>query len=92
MQLGDVELNSGHLDAAIDEYHMAIDDGFRTFIPYGNIAAVYALQGKMEEAKPFLAEALRPRPASHRKMVHRSCAELSGSLFEGYRKAGVPEE
>ena len=46
VQLGDVELNSGHLDAAIDEYHRAIDLGFRTFIPYGNLAAVHALQGK----------------------------------------------
>jgi adenylate cyclase len=91
VQLGDVELNSGHLDAAIDEYHMAIDDGFRTFIPYGNIAAVYALQGKMEEAKPFLAEALRLVPHLTVKwfIAHAPNYPI---LFEGYRKAGVPEE
>ena len=91
VQLGDVELNSGHLDAAIDEYHMAINDGFRTFIPYGNIAAVYALQGKMEEAKPFLAEALRLVPHLTVKwfIAHAPNYPI---LFEGYRKAGVPEE
>ena len=91
VQLGDVELNSGHLDAAIDEYHIAINDGFRTFIPYGNIAAVYALQGKMEEAKPFLAEALRLVPHLTVKwfIAHAPNYPI---LFEGYRKAGVPEE
>ncbi len=32
--LGDVELSLEHFDDAIDEYHKAVDLGFRTFIPY----------------------------------------------------------
>ena len=36
-QLGNIELNLGHFDAAIDEYHKAIDAGFRTFIPYVDV-------------------------------------------------------
>ncbi len=91
VELGDVELHSGHPDAAIDEYHMAINAGFRTFIPYGNIAAVYALQGKMEEAKPYLAEALRLAPNLTVKRFIARAPNLP-LLFEGYRKAGLPEE
>ena len=91
VQLGDVEVNSGHLDAAIDEYHRAINDGFRTFMPYGNIAAVYALQGKMEEAKPYLAEALRLKPDLTMKWLVAHAPNLP-KLFEGQRKAGLPEE
>jgi tetratricopeptide (TPR) repeat protein len=91
LQLGDVELNSGHLDAAIDEYHRAIDAGFRTFIPYGNLAAAYALEGKMEEAKPALAEArhLNPNLTVKWFMAHAPNFPI---LFEGYRKAGLPEQ
>ena len=31
MHLGDAELGLGHFDAAIDEYHKAIDVGYRAF-------------------------------------------------------------
>jgi hypothetical protein len=57
--LGDVELSLGHFDDAIDEYHKAVDLGFRTFIPYAHLAAAFALDGKMEEAKSALGEARR---------------------------------
>ena len=49
--LGDAELGLGHFDAAIDEYHNATDSGFRPFCVH-NLAAAYALEGKMDEAKP----------------------------------------
>jgi|SRR5271165_1872526 len=91
MQLGDVELNSSHLDAAIAEYHRAIDAGFRTFIPYGNLAAVYALQGKMDEARPALMEARRLAPNLTVKWLVAHAPNFP-ILFEGYRKAGLPEE
>ena len=91
MYLGDAELGLGHFDAAIDEYHKAIDAGYRTFIPYQDLAAAYALEGKMDEAKTALAEARRLNPKLTIKwmMVH---APNFPPLFEGLRKAGLPEE
>ena len=64
VQLGDVALNAGELDLAIDEYHRAIDLGFRTFIPYGNLAAVHALQGMEDRPKPSLRKRFASSPIS----------------------------
>jgi tetratricopeptide (TPR) repeat protein len=60
--LGDAELGLGHFDAAIGEYHKAVDSGFRPFFVYNDLAAAYALEGKMDEAKTALAEARRLNP------------------------------
>jgi adenylate cyclase len=90
-QLGNIELNLGHLDAAIDEYHKAIDAGFRTFIPYVDLAAAYALEGKMEEGKLPLAEAKRLNPQLTVKWLMAHAPNLP-ILFDGLRKAGLPEE
>jgi tetratricopeptide (TPR) repeat protein len=89
--LGDAELNLGHFDASIDENHKAIDVGFRTYVPYADLAAVYALEGKMEEAKAALAEARRLNPGLTVKWVIAH-APNTPALFEGLRKAGLPEE
>jgi Flp pilus assembly protein TadD len=51
VEVGDAELGLGHFDAAIDEYHKAIDSGFSGFFAYSDLAAAYALAGKMDEAK-----------------------------------------
>ena len=48
--LGDAELGLGHVDAAVEEYHKAINVGWRAYQPYRSLAAAYALEGKMEEA------------------------------------------
>jgi hypothetical protein len=89
--LGDVALNAGQLDLAIDEYHRAIDLGFRTFSPYGNLAAVHALKGKEDQSKAELGEALRLKPDLTIKRFVAHAPNLP-KLFEGYRKAGLPEE
>ncbi len=60
--IGDVELGQGHNGAGIDEIHKAIEAGFRNFIPYADLAAAYALDGRMDEAKSPLAEARRLNP------------------------------
>jgi tetratricopeptide (TPR) repeat protein len=62
IRLGDAELGLGHLDAAIDNYLNAVDSGFRPFFVYNDLAAAYALEGKMDEAKTALAEARRLNP------------------------------
>jgi adenylate cyclase len=60
--LGDVELGQGHYGAGIDGIHNAIEAGFRNYIPYADLAAAYALDGRVDEAKSALAEARRINP------------------------------
>jgi tetratricopeptide (TPR) repeat protein len=88
--LADAEMGLGHFDAAIDLIHRAIDSGFRTSYPYRELAAAYALAGKMDEAKTALAEALRFSP----KLTVKSVARTNPYPvpLEGLRKAGLPEE
>jgi TolB-like protein/class 3 adenylate cyclase/Flp pilus assembly protein TadD len=89
--LGDAELGLGHFDAAIDAYHRAVDLGFRSFIPYVDLAAAFALQGKMEDANTALTEARRLEPKLTVKWL-QSVAPNIPNLFEGVRKAGLPED
>ena len=89
--LGDAELGLGRFDAAIDSYRRSIALGFRDFPPYVDQAAVYALQGKPEEAKAALAEARRIEPKLTVKWLQTVAPNIP-SLFEGARKAGLPEE
>jgi adenylate cyclase len=89
--LGDAELGLGHLDAAIDEYHKAIDAGWRAYQPYGALAAAYALDGKMGEAASALAEARRLNPQLTLKWLQTHSLSIP-PLLEGLRKAGLPEE
>ena len=89
--VGDPELGLGHFDAAIDEYHKAIDAGLRNFIPYVDLAAAYALEDKMDDAKTALAEARRLNPKLTIKWMRVHAPNLP-PLFEGLRKAGLPEE
>ena len=87
--LGDAEVGLGHLDAAVEEYQKAINVGYHNRVV--NLAGVYALQGRMEEAKSVLAEALRANPKLTVKMVAERFA-VPPALTEGLRKAGLAEE
>jgi adenylate cyclase len=89
--VGNAEINLGHFDAAIDAYRKAIDSGFRTFFAYSNLSAAYALAGKMDEAKTALAEARRLNPAITVKWMKEHAPNLP-AVFDGVRKAGLPEE
>jgi adenylate cyclase len=91
VSLGDAELGLRHYGAAIDEYNKAIDAGWRAYQPYRGLAAAYALDGKMEEATPALAEARRLIPQLNLKWVQTHAVSTS-ALLEGLRKAGLPEE
>jgi adenylate cyclase len=91
VQLGDAELGLGHFDAAIDEYHNATDSGYRPFFVYTNLAAAYALEAKMDEAKTALAEARRLNPKLTVKWMMAHTPNLP-PVFEGLRKAGLPEQ
>jgi adenylate cyclase len=87
--LGDAEVGLGHLDAAIEEYEKAINVGYHNRVV--NMAGAYALQGKMDEAKSVLAEALRANPKLTVKMLTERFA-IPPALAEGLRKAGLAEE
>ncbi len=56
-----------------------------------NLAAAYAQAGKMDEAKAELAEARRISPAITVKWMKEHSTNLP-AVFEGLRKAGLPEE
>jgi tetratricopeptide (TPR) repeat protein len=89
VNIGDAEVGIGNLDAAVEQYHKAIDAGYRNRVV--NLAGAYALQGRMEEAKATLAEARRANPLLTLKMV-REHFSVPPTLVEGLRKAGLPEE
>jgi tetratricopeptide (TPR) repeat protein len=66
-QLGNIEFAAGHLEAAIDACHKALDAGDRSQWLYLSLAAAYALQGKMDERsgtwpKPFAS--IRTSPSN----------------------------
>jgi adenylate cyclase len=90
-QLGDIEIGSGRPEAAIVEYRKSLDAGDRNYWNYANLAASYALLGKMDEAKPYVAETLRVNPSFTIKWF-REHAEDIPKRTEGLRKAGFAEE
>ena len=89
--LGDAELGLGHFDAAIDDYHKAIDLGLHVW-SYASLTAAYALSGRMDEAKSALAEARRLEPKLTGVKWLTQFAPPIPNLFEGLRKAGLPED
>ena len=78
-------------DQNIDQYQKAFGAGYRAYFIYVDLAAAYALAGKMDEAKSALAEARRLTPNLTVKWF-REHAEDAPTRSEGLRKAGLPEE
>ncbi len=90
-QLANIEFAAGHLEAAIDAYRKVLDAGDRTFWSYASLAAAYALQGKMDEAKRYVAETLRLNPNFTIKWLREHALDIP-IRNEGLRKAGFAEE
>jgi TolB-like protein len=90
-QLGNIEFAAGHLEAAIDAYRKALDAGERSQWPYLDLAAAYALQGKMDESKRYVAETLRLNPHFTIKWLRENALDIP-LRNEGLRKAGFAEE
>ena len=90
--LGDIEIGAGRPEAAIVEYRKALDAGDRTYWIYANLAASYGLLGKMDEAKPFVAETLRANPSFTIKWFREHVPYDIPTRDEGLRKAGFAEE
>ena len=91
-ELGDIEIGSGRPEAAIVEYRKSIDAGNHTYWNYANLAASYALLGKMDVAKPFVAETLRLNPSFTIKWYREHVPYDLPTRDEGLRKAGFAEE
>jgi tetratricopeptide (TPR) repeat protein len=93
--LADAEFNSGHVDAALDAVHKMIEAGDHSVTPYLYLATDYALEGKSDEARTALAEALRLNPKLTVKELTGGCPRKEFGCLkygEGLRKAGLPEE
>jgi len=90
-QFGNIEFGAGRPDAAIVAYRKALDAGDHTLWPYASLAAAYALLGKMDEAKRYVAETLRINPSFTIKWI-REHGEDIPVRNEGLRKAGFAEE
>jgi adenylate cyclase len=90
--LGDIEIGAGRPEAAIVEYRKSLDASDHTYWNYANLAASYALLGKMEEAKPFVAETLRVNPSFTIKWFREHVPYDLPTRDEGLRKAGFAEE
>jgi adenylate cyclase len=91
MIAGDAEINLGHFDAAIDAYRKTLDSGFREFFIYARLSAAYADAGRIDEAKAALAEARRLNPNFTVKSMIEHMPNWP-AVFDGVRKAGLPEE
>jgi adenylate cyclase len=91
-QLGDIEIGAGHPEAAIVEYRKSLDAGDHTYWNYANLAASYGLLGKIDEAKPFVAETLRVNPSFTIKWYREHVPYDLPTRDEGLRKAGFAEE
>ena len=89
--LGLGELCRGRFDAAVEEFKRSIDAGFRSYLPYANLAAAAALLGNDAEAKTALAEARRLAPQLTMKWFMAHSPSIPVEL-KGLRKAGMPEE
>ena len=85
-ELGDIEIGAGRPEAATVEYRKALDAGDHTYWVYANLAASYALLGKMDEAKPFVAETLRLNPIFTVKWYREHVPYDLPTRDEGLRK------
>jgi adenylate cyclase len=91
MIAGDAEINLGDFEAAIAAYRKTLDSGFREFFIYARLSAAYAEAGRTDEAKAALAEARRLNPNFTVKSMIEHMPNWP-AMFEGVRKAGLPEE
>ena len=90
--IGDAEIGAGRPEAAIPQYRKSLDAGDHTYWNYANLAAAYALLGKMDEAKPLVAETLRLNPSFTVKWFQNHTAYVIPKRDEGFRRAGFAEE
>jgi tetratricopeptide (TPR) repeat protein len=60
VELSDVEIAAGNIKASSDQYRKAFDGGYRAYWVYANLAAAYALDGRMASGPPASCRSSRP--------------------------------
>ena len=90
--MGNAELGLGRYDAAIEEFHNADNSGCCGAVAPWSLAAAYALEGKMDQARSALAEARRIEPRLTIKWLVEIYTPSVPPVVDGLRKAGLPEE
>jgi TolB-like protein/class 3 adenylate cyclase len=88
--LGDAELGLGDSDAAAHSYELSREGGIPDLTLDISLAAAEALVGRVDEAKTALADALRIKPDLTIKWRREHGSNIP-AIFEGLRKAGLPE-
>jgi tetratricopeptide (TPR) repeat protein len=94
-EMGRALLGLRRCDAAVEEGLIGIDSGFRTVLSYTALAAFYAAENKMPEAKAALAEAIKLNPKLSVAWFRSRTPSLIDSppgFREALIKAGLPEE
>ncbi len=89
--LGDAELGLENYEAAAHNYQSSREAGIPDLTLDISLAAAEALVGRMDEAKIALADAFRIKPDLTIKWRAAHGTNIP-ALFEGLRKAGLPEE
>jgi adenylate cyclase len=89
--LADAEFALGEYDAAIEEYQK-VNVCNRGYCNYWDLAAAYAAEGKMDEAKAEVEKGRRAYPEVTVKSLKEGLPGVVPLWFEGLRKAGLPEE
>jgi adenylate cyclase len=88
--LGDAELGLGNYEAAAQSYPLSKEAGIPDLTLDISLAAAEAMVGRMDEAKIALADALRIKPDLTVKWRTEHGSNIP-AIFEGLRKAGLPE-
>jgi hypothetical protein len=88
--VGDAQISLGQFDAAIDEYRKAVDVGPGQFFVYTSLAAAYADGARWAKRSPLWPKR-HLNPAITIKWMKEHTPNLP-AVFDGLRKAGLPEE
>jgi adenylate cyclase len=81
----------GRYQDAIREEQAALDGGFSAWPVYNYLAVAYAFLGRQVEAEAAVAQARKLNPKLTIKWL-RARIEDPETIYEGLRKAGLPEE
>ena len=81
----------GRYQDAIREGQAALDSGFSGWPVYTQLAVAYALMDRQSETEAAVAQARKLNPELTIKWLRRRL-DVPEVLYEGLRKAGVPEE
>jgi adenylate cyclase len=85
------DIGLGNSEDAIKDGHRGIDEGYRTFAVYSNLAAACAMANRIDDARAAVAEALKLNPKYSIKLMSESYHKPP-AVIEALRKAGAPEE